>query len=130
MEQNYLIDTNILIYYLDGRIPESAYEKVSKIIECSLNISTITKIELLGWQNITAEIRQKIANFIKPARILYISSEVEELTIQLKQSQKIPLPDAVIAATAIFHNLTLVTRNTADFKNIVNLKTYNPFVDI
>ena len=36
------------------------------------------------------------------------------------------LPDAIIAATALNNNWTLVTRNEKDFKNI-NLDIYNPF---
>jgi len=37
------------------------------------------------------------------------------------------LPDAIIAATAILYSLTLITRNTADFKDIIGLKIVNPF---
>jgi len=37
------------------------------------------------------------------------------------------LPDAIIAATAIFHNFTLLTRNVDDFKNISFLHILNPW---
>ena len=37
------------------------------------------------------------------------------------------LPDAIIAATAINHNLILITRNVADFKKITRLKVLNPY---
>jgi hypothetical protein len=37
------------------------------------------------------------------------------------------LPDAVIAATCLVNDFTLVTRNQSDFKGINGLKTYNPF---
>jgi len=37
------------------------------------------------------------------------------------------LPDAVIAATAMFHNFTLLTRNIDDFKNISGLSYQNPW---
>ena len=36
------------------------------------------------------------------------------------------LPDAIIAATALTHGFTIVTRNTDDFKTIVGLPTINP----
>lgn len=32
--------------------------------------------------------------------------------------QKIKMPDAIIASTALCHNLTLVTRNVKDFENL------------
>lgn len=37
------------------------------------------------------------------------------------------VPDAVIAATCLVNDFTLVTRNQKDFKGINGLKLYNPF---
>jgi len=37
-----------------------------------------------------------------------------------------PIKDSLIAATALVHNLTVVTRNTRDFKK-AGVKTLNPF---
>ena len=48
-------------------------------------------------------------------------------TIQLRQKQKIKLPDAVIAATALVDGLKLISRNTKDFKNIKGLEIVNPY---
>jgi predicted nucleic acid-binding protein len=48
-------------------------------------------------------------------------------TILLRQQHKIKTPDAIIAATALIHNLTLVSRNTVDFKSISGLKVINPY---
>jgi len=39
----------------------------------------------------------------------------------------IKLADAVIAATAVVHNLKLATRNVGDFKGIEGLRVVNPF---
>lgn len=35
--------------------------------------------------------------------------------------------DAIIAGTALVYNLTVVTRNVADFSSIIELKLLNPF---
>lgn len=48
-------------------------------------------------------------------------------TILIRRQYKIKLPDAIIAATALVHNLILVTRNTSDFKNIPELQLINPW---
>jgi hypothetical protein len=48
MEDWYLIDTNIINYYLNNDIPTDHLERVEGIICTSFHISTITKIELLG----------------------------------------------------------------------------------
>jgi predicted nucleic acid-binding protein len=37
------------------------------------------------------------------------------------------LADAIIAATALVHNLPLVTRNEDDFKHVPGLRIVNPF---
>jgi hypothetical protein len=46
--------------------------------------------------------------------------------IALRKLIKIKLPDAIIAATALVHNLTLLSRNTHDFKNVPGLTVLNP----
>ena len=48
MDEKFLIDTNIIIYFLDDKIPENEIEKLENIFSMSFNISTITKIEVLG----------------------------------------------------------------------------------
>ena len=44
-----------------------------------------------------------------------------------KPGHKIKTPDAIIASTAIVNGLTLITRNTKDFKNIEGLKIIDPY---
>ena len=46
--------------------------------------------------------------------------------IALRQQRRMGLGDAIIAATAIVHNLTLVTHNTEDFRWIANLELLDP----
>ena len=45
---SYLIDTNILIYYLAGAFSPEERPLIDTILKESFNISIITKIELLG----------------------------------------------------------------------------------
>ena len=51
----------------------------------------------------------------------------EDKSIELKRKHNIETPDSIIGATAILNKLTLVTRNENDFKNIKEIKIYNPF---
>jgi predicted nucleic acid-binding protein len=44
-----VIDTNILIYYLNQQLPESVKAVVDKSILSGCTISIITRIEVLGW---------------------------------------------------------------------------------
>ncbi len=64
---------------------------------------------------------------IQSVDILSFDESVIWETIKLRQEQKVKkLPDAIIAATAVAHNLLLITRNTSDFKNVTGLVTLNP----
>jgi hypothetical protein len=59
--------------------------------------------------------------------ILPISESVIEKTIAIRQTKKISLGDAIISATALTHNLVIITRNTSDFKNIEGLQVVDPY---
>lgn len=127
MEEKFLIDTNIIIYFLDGEIPENQQEKIREILKTSFNISTISNIEVLGWHKITKEMKIKLEEFLSHAEIIYLDKIIERKSIEIKRSHNTETPDCIIGATAIVNNLTLVTRNEDDFKNIKELKIYNPF---
>jgi predicted nucleic acid-binding protein len=53
--------------------------------------------------------------------VYYIDENIANKVIQLKRKNKIKLPDAIICATAIVNNATLVT-NDIRLQNISNLK--------
>lgn len=127
MDEKFLIDTNIIIYYLDDRIPEKEIEKLENIFSSSFYISTITKIEVLGWNKITKSEKKRIEIFLNNAQIFYIDKAIEKKSIEIKQKYKIATPDTIIGATAINNNLTIVSRNEKDFNKIVGIKIYNPF---
>lgn len=127
MEKKFLIDTNIVIYYTNGTIPENHYERVSELFSNSFNISTITKIEVLGWKKLEGEEKEKLESFVSNANVFYINQEIEQKTIELKRIHNIAVPDAIIGATALVYEMTLVTRNETDFKKIEGLEIYNPY---
>ncbi|WP_297505996.1 type II toxin-antitoxin system VapC family toxin [Thermococcus sp.] len=127
MGEGFLIDTNILIYYLADAIPPDELPKIEEILRESFNVSIITKIEFLGWKGHTPEGFEKSKEFISFAHVIPLTDEIADLAIELRRRKKIKLPDAVIAATALRYGLTLVTRNVEDFKDIDGLEIYNPF---
>lgn len=60
-------------------------------------------------------------------RILLIDEHTATLCATLHIPDRAPENDAWIAASAIQHDLTLVTRNTKDFQH-PNLRVFNPFI--
>lgn len=126
MEQKFLIDSNIIIGYLDARLPKNGMAFMNNIVNATPNISVITKIEILRYN--TSEYNYKIlADFIDNSVIYSLDSLTVDQTLVLYKLKKIKVPDAIIAAIAIVHNQGLVTRNVSDFKSIPNLQIINPF---
>lgn len=58
-------------------------------------------------------------------RISWLLPTIVAQCIAIRRSHKVKTPDAIIAATAIVHNFTLITSDT-DFKNIHGLQVIDP----
>jgi hypothetical protein len=86
----------------------------------------ITKIELLGFNGATIEEQNVTETFIDAALVFSLNDAVINKTIALRKQLRIKLPDAIIAATAIVYDLTVITRNTGDFDKIPALKYVDP----
>jgi len=127
MEQQYLIDSNVEIDYLSGKLPENGKHLLNHLINIVPNLSVITKIEVLGFKTNT-ETTMLLGNFFKDSNVISLSDEITDKTIEIRKQYKIKTPDAIIAATAISNNFTLVTRNTKDFDTIKGLRVVNPYL--
>ena len=121
MELNYLIDTNVVIDFFKGKLPPNAMSFLSELVNSKVNISVISKIELLGFPNSSKNELTLLTEFCDEAKIFSLDDSVIKETIRLRQKHKIRLPDSIIAATALTHEFSLITHNINDFKNIPNL---------
>lgn len=126
MGQKYLIDTNVVIGILKGTIPRQNIPKLSKIQVEEFIISTIVNIETLGFHAISSEDRKQTERLLSKATVIYIDKTIETKAIEIRQKKKMKLGDSIIAATALIHDLTIVTRNESDFYGL-GLTIYNPF---
>lgn len=63
---------------------------------------------------------------MQDATIMDLTDNVVDMSINIRKHHKTKLPDAMIAATARTYDFALLTRNTADFKNIHGLKVIDP----
>jgi predicted nucleic acid-binding protein len=123
----FILDTNIVINYLDASLPVSGMKMLDKIVDDEPIISVITKMETLGFKFKSISEENTMETFINASTILEVSNLVVNKTIVIRKNKKINLPDAIIAASAIVFDLTLITRNVNDFKNIEGLKLIDPW---
>jgi predicted nucleic acid-binding protein len=122
----YLLDTNVVINYLDASLPVASMQLLNDIVDSDPMISIITKMETLGY-NFTSIIEQTtMETFINGYTILELNKDIVEKTITIRKSKKIKLPDAIIAAIALAYDLVVISRNTSDFKNIQGLQVIDP----
>lgn len=124
----YIWDTNTAIYYLQQQYPPSAEKFMDDLVaEARPVISAITEIELLCWKTATEKDIKVLHSFIDDAMVIELERPIKLKTADIRKTKRIKLPDAIIAATALVYGLTLVTRNTSDFKNIEGLELVNPW---
>jgi hypothetical protein len=124
----YLWDTNTAIYYLQQQFPPTAEKFIDDLIADEQPvISAITEIELLCWKTATDKDLELLNNFINDALVIELEQAIKVKTADIRKVHHIKMPDAIIAATALIYDFTLVTRNVDDFKNISGLKLVNPW---
>lgn len=125
-----LLDTNTVIYYTKNDLPQNAVEFLDIQISKGVLLSVIFEIELLGWQFPSVQTETIMQTFINDCMVAKLSRAIVLKTIEIRKLRKIKLPDAIIAATALVHDLTLISRNDGYFKKIAGLKYLNPFTDL
>lgn len=136
----FILDTNVIS---ELRRLEKADPMVvlwaSSLPVASFFLSSITLLELeLGVLQINrkdpiqgAVLRDWIDNQVLPCfdgRILAVDTIVAQRCARLHVPDPRAERDALIAATALVHGMTVVTRNVADFKP-TGVPTLNPWVD-
>ena len=120
-----ICDTNIFIeifrknYFIRSELEKIGHENivVSDVVRAELFFGAKNKVDLHN-------IRKSIENF----PVLNIQPEISKMAVDLVEnyclSQKLNLPDALIAATAIYYDMELFTLNIKDFRFIPNIKLY------
>lgn len=110
-----LVDTNVLINLAEGKEGIELHLQGRELF-----VSVITEIELLGFYHITESEKEYFNSLLDDCSILGVTEAIKGRAITLKQSHRIKLPDAIIAATAQFLRVELITFDKG-FANIPNL---------
>ena len=117
----YLLDSNFIIRLSrseDGAV--EFFEKIDKVA-----VSIITYMEVLGYNFKSAIESNMVRDIFELMEIFYIDEVIANEVIDIRKSIKIKLPYAIIAATALVNDYSLVTANIDDFKRLDELNIIN-----
>lgn len=128
----YLIDTDWVIDHIQG--DPTATGLISSLTPDGIAISIITFLEIYEGIYTSANPRNTerlVRVFLQTVPVLPLNRTVAKRTALVRaelrrkgRSVRQRAFDLVIAATALTNNLTLVTRNTADYRAIDGLKLH------
>ncbi len=120
----YLIDTNIFITILKG---DARLKLFIETMVCA--IDTIIYIEPIQGAKDRREV-QIIEKYLTTFQLIYFDKIISQTAVKLirlySKSHDLVLGDAIIAATCLENNLTLITFNVKDFRFIKGLKILKP----
>src|SRR5436190_19351058 len=111
-----LLDTNVALYLLGGRLAES-------LPSGSYGLSVISEMELLAWPSLTPE-EQKVREFLTQLVICELTLSIRARAVQLRREQRLRLPDAIVCATALEFDVDLWT-NDNDLATVPGLRCRN-----
>ncbi len=114
-----IVDSNIIIYSIKPEFVSLADYLQANVPR--LTVSAISVVEVLGFHQLDSTEKEDFDAFFRTVTIQDITSSIIQEAVRLRQQRKRSLGDSIIAATALLHNLPLLTNNTADFTDIPGL---------
>lgn len=132
----FLLDTNVLSETRKRTIDDGVARFFAQVDESSLFMSVLTLGEMRKGVALKRKSDPILALLIAPwvdglefayaDRILGIDASIATIWGELSSQRPRPVIDTLIAATAMVHDLTLVTRNTEDIEDI-DVRQLNPW---
>ena len=132
----YLLDTNVISETIKKNPNECVIQWLSVIDADQYYLSVVSLGEIRkGVEKLTdPQKKQKIVQWLEidlvqqfQGRMISIDPNIADKWGYLCSLFPIPAIDALIAASAIVHNLKLVTRHTKDFEKVLGLELINPW---
>jgi hypothetical protein len=106
-----LADTNILLYFLKGE-PTI----VDFLSEKEIFISFINELEPLSFPTLETNDSQLIHSLLGFCNIIPYNPSIRDLTISIRKSKNLKLPDSIVLASAIYLEIPLVTADKGFLK--------------
>lgn len=107
-----LIDSNIIIDFLNNH--QKAVEELAS--RDALGVSIITYIEVLSGVK-DLELKNQVKLFFNNFEIISVDKKIADEAIKIRSTGKLKLPDSLIIATALVHDVILLTRDEGLLKS-------------
>ena len=106
-----MLDTSVIIDILGGDA------RAAELVQGSLvYVSVITRVELLSVAKPRIHSLEAAMAFLADCKLVQFTPEIQDITVRLRKSYKMKLPDAAIAATALWLNMSLIPADEAFVK--------------
>lgn len=114
-----ILDSNIIIY-------SNQPEYIALLVwleqsEVLFSVSTIPEVEVLCYHKLTNREKNHFETLFSNMLTLPLTDNIIQLAIRLRQQRKRSIGDAIVAATALTHDLPVVINNVADFLSVEGL---------
>jgi predicted nucleic acid-binding protein len=103
--ERYLLDTNVALYLLGGRL-------LNPLPVGEFYLSVISEMEMLSYPAIAKDEELKIRQFLSQVTVLGLDEDLKNVTISLRKKYRLKLPDAIVCATASLSNAVLLSNDT------------------
>lgn len=105
----FVLDASALIGYLNHKLDLFAFFKAQG--ECEIFITLVSEIETLAKPGMTGEEETEARAVLSCFRRVEIDDTIRDITIHIRRTKKLLLPDALIAASAISLNATVLSND-------------------
>ncbi|MBS0182184.1 MAG: type II toxin-antitoxin system VapC family toxin [Nitrospira sp.] len=100
----FVLDTNVILYLLGGRLAEPLPAGLYAI-------SVISELELLAYPGLVPSEEQRVRAFLNDVTVTELTQAIKNHAVDLRKRYSLKLPDAIVAATALALDATLLTND-------------------
>lgn len=100
----FVLDTNVILYFLGGRLPEP-------LPAGPCTISVISELELLAYPGLDASEEQRVRAFLADIAVTDLTQAIKNHAVELRKRYSLKLPDAIVAGAALALEATLLTND-------------------